>query len=89
MLISQGSSGVRWFAALLVISGLAWRVDGHASPQADGSQAVSESYKQAVASPLRTDDDRSADARRKPLEFLQLTHMRPGMLALDVAAGGG
>jgi predicted methyltransferase len=64
-------------------------VDGYASSQSDGSQAVSESYKQAVASPLRTDEDRSADARRKPLEFLQFTNVRPGMRALDIAASGG
>lgn len=64
-------------------------MDGYASSQSDGSQALSESYKQAVVSPLRTDEDRSADARRKPLEFLQFTNVRPGMLVLDIAAGGG
>lgn len=89
MLISQYGSGARWFPALLVILGLAWGMNGYASPQSDGSQAVSESYKQAVASPIRTDEDRSADAKRKPLEFLQFTNVRPGMLVLDIAAGGG
>lgn len=89
MFISQYGSGARWFSALLVILGLAWGVNGHASPQSDGSQAVSESYKLAVASPIRTDEDRSADAKRKPLEFLRFTNMRPGMLVLDIAAGGG
>jgi predicted methyltransferase len=89
MSISQYSSGARWFPALLVILGLAWGVDGYASSQSDSSQALSESYKQAVASPVRTDEDRSADARRKPLEFLQFTNVRPGMRVLDIAAGGG
>jgi predicted methyltransferase len=87
MLISQYGSGARWFTALLAIVCLA--VDGHASPQSDGSQAVAENYKQAVASPIRTDDDRDADAKRKPLELLQFTDVRPGMRVLDVAAGGG
>ena len=89
MLISQYGSVARQFPTLLVIFGLAWVVNGHASPQADGSQTVSENYQQAVASPLRTDDDRNADAKRKPLEFLQFTNARPGMLVLDVATGGG
>ena len=46
-------------------------------------------YKKAIASPIRTDDDRAADAKRKPLEFLQFAEVRPGMRVLDVAAGGG
>jgi predicted methyltransferase len=89
MLISQYCSAARWFPALLVIFGLVSGVDGYASSQSDGSQALSKSYKQAVASPLRTDEDRDADARRKPLEFLQFTNVRPGMRVLDIAAGGG
>jgi predicted methyltransferase len=89
MLILQYSSGARWFSALLVILGLAWGIDGYASSQSDGSQAIFDSYKQAVASPRRTDEDRNAEAKRKPLEFLQFTNVRPGMRVLDIAAGGG
>jgi predicted methyltransferase len=48
-----------------------------------------DSYKQAVASPIRTDEDRGADTKRKPLEFLQFTNVLPGMRVLDIAAGGG
>jgi predicted methyltransferase len=89
MFISRYSSGSRWFPALLAILGLATGMDGYAASQSDGSPVLSESYKQAVASPLRTDEDRDADARRKPLEFLQFTNVRPGMRVLDIAAGGG
>jgi predicted methyltransferase len=89
MLISQYSSGAQWCPALLVMLGLATGMDGYAASQSDGSQALSESYKQVVASPIRTDEDRSADAKRKPLEFLQFTNVRPGMRVLDIAAGGG
>jgi predicted methyltransferase len=89
MFISRYSSGSRWFPALLAILGLATGMDGYAASQSDGSLVLSESYKQAVASPLRTDEDRDADARRKPLEFLQFTNVRPGMRVLDIAAGGG
>jgi predicted methyltransferase len=89
MLISHYFSGTRWFLALLVILGLALGMDGYASAKTGDSSAEFEIYKQAVASPIRTDDDRDADAKRKPLEFLQFTNVQPGMRVLDVAAGGG
>jgi len=89
MLISEYGLGARRFQALLVILGLAWGINGYASPQSDISQALSDSYKQAVASPIRTDEDRDADAKRKPLEFLQFTNVWPGMRVMDIAAGGG
>lgn len=89
MLISEYGSGARWLQASLVMLGLAWGMNGHAAPQSDSSQALSDSYKQAVASAIRTDDDRDDDARRKPLEFLQFTNVQPGMRVMDVAAGGG
>ncbi len=91
MLISQygAGTGTRWFPALLVVLGMAWGTNGYAELQSDGSQSPAEIYKQAIASPIRTDADRDADTKRKPLEFLQFTNMRPGMLVLDVAAGGG
>ena len=46
-------------------------------------------YKAAIASPARTDDDRKGDAKRKPAEFLEFAHVRPGMKVLDMVAGGG
>ncbi len=82
-------TGVRRFPTLLFILGFAWGVNGLAAPQLNDSQAVPESYQQAIASPLRTDEDRSADAKRNPLDFLQFTHVQPGMRVLDIAAGGG
>jgi predicted methyltransferase len=42
-----------------------------------------------IASPLRTDQDRRMDASRNPAQFLPFTEVRPGMVALDVSAGGG
>ncbi|MGB8077347.1 MAG: class I SAM-dependent methyltransferase [Gallionella sp.] len=74
---------------LLATMGFVFAVNVHASPLSDSQQAVTEGYKQAVASPIRTADDRDADAKRKPLEFLQFTDVLPGMKVLDVAAGGG
>ena len=89
MFISRYGSGARWLAALFATAGLAWAVNSHASSGPDDRQAISDSYRQAVASPIRTDADRDADAQRKPFEFLQFTNVRPGMRVLDIAAGGG
>jgi len=89
MLISQCCLASRLFSALLATLVLAWAVNSYASPQSDVPQAAFDSYKQAVASPIRTDEDRDADAKRKPLEFLQFANVLPGMRVLDIAAGGG
>ena len=89
MFISQYGSAARWLSSALVIFGLVTGADGYASLLSDGSQALAEIYKQAIASPIRTDEDRSADAKRKPLEFLQFTKAQPGMHVLDIAAGSG
>ncbi|MGM9486881.1 class I SAM-dependent methyltransferase [Ideonella sp. YS5] len=42
-----------------------------------------------VASPDRSAADRENDVRRKPAQILAFIGVRPGMVALDVVAGGG
>lgn len=42
-----------------------------------------------IASPDRREADRTNDLRRKPAEMLGFIGIRPGMVALDVVAGGG
>jgi predicted methyltransferase len=42
-----------------------------------------------VASPDRRAADRTNDIRRKPQEMLAFIGLRPGMVALDLSAGGG
>ncbi|MEO8523789.1 MAG: hypothetical protein ABI460_03620 [Caldimonas sp.] len=42
-----------------------------------------------LASPERTDADRTNDVRRKPYEMLNFIAIRPGMVVLDLSAGGG
>lgn len=86
---AQYGTGTRWMFVLLVIWGVASGADGYAAPDRDVALPLFELYKQAVASPIRTEADRNADAKRMPLEFLQFTGVRPGMKVLDVAAGGG
>ena len=42
-----------------------------------------------VASPDRREADRTNDLRRKPADMLAFIGLRPGMVALDLSAGGG
>lgn len=53
------------------------------------SLPAAESYKRAIASPIRSDADRLADATRKPLELLEFARLRQGQQVLDMASGGG
>ena len=46
-------------------------------------------YAAIVASTVRTDDDRSADARRNPVELLKFAQVAPGMKVMDLSAGNG
>lgn len=57
---------------------------------AAGPQPISrEQIAAIVASPERSDADRTNDQRRKPVETLAFIGVREGMVALDVSAGGG
>jgi predicted methyltransferase len=49
----------------------------------------SQQIAQIVASPNRTAADRNNDLRRKPEAILAFIAPRPGMVALDLSAGGG
>ena len=65
---------------------------GCAGPGASSGSAPTLSRSQIeaiVASPDRSDADRRNDVRRKPVEMLAFTGVRPGMTVLDVVAGGG
>ncbi|MCS0588816.1 class I SAM-dependent methyltransferase [Massilia norwichensis] len=74
-------------SALLFSASLLAVLPGVSAIAAD--QPAGGSYQAAIASPIRTDDDRKADAKRKPAEFLAFAGVKPGMKALDIAAGGG
>jgi predicted methyltransferase len=51
--------------------------------------APAAAWEAVINSPLRSDDDRKIDARRKPAQFLEFARVRPGMKVLDLVAGGG
>jgi predicted methyltransferase len=46
-------------------------------------------YASVVADPVRGDEDRIADERRKPVDFLRFAQVQRGMNVLDVSAGSG
>lgn len=89
MSIKCQSTVVRKSSNLLLGICLAYVLAGCAGPGANHGPNDSRLYEQAVSSPVRSDADRLADARRKPIEFLEFAGVKPGMRVLDVAAGGG
>jgi predicted methyltransferase len=72
------------FAALAALAG----VQGCATPPPAGPISP-ERIAAILASPDRTSADRTNDLRRKPAETLAFIGVRPGMVALDLSAGGG
>jgi predicted methyltransferase len=74
--------------AILAAACLAVAFGGCTTPPAQGPSA-SERARKAIASPIRTDQDRRMDASRDPAEFLPFIGVKPGMMVLDVSAGGG
>ena len=77
--------------ALLALSAAAFAGPGFAATQAATAAAtgLQSPYQAAIASPARSDDDRKGDAKRKPAEFLAFAKVRPGMMVMDMATGGG
>ena len=53
------------------------------------AQVSQQRFNDILASPERSAADRTNDIRRKPEHLLPFMGLRPGMVALDVVAGGG
>ena len=70
-------------AAALVVAGMTTAVG------ADSNVLSSERIAELLASPDRSAADRNNDPRRKPAQMLAFIGVRPGMVALDLSAGGG
>jgi predicted methyltransferase len=73
----------RWFAlsAVVLITGC--------QSTAPAGTISREHIAQIVASPDRSAADRTNDQRRKPELMLGFIGLRPGMVAMDISAGGG
>ena len=73
----------RLLPALAILCGVA------ALAQSDGAALSKARIAEIVASPDRIEADRTNDIRRKPEEMLAFIGLRPGLVALDLSAGGG
>jgi len=77
---------------LLVVAGVSAGLflNAHAATaQQSGSPLSSEQIVQIVKSPDRSAADRANDERRKPEQMLGFIGIRPGIVAVDLSAGGG
>ncbi|HQR10918.1 MAG TPA: SAM-dependent methyltransferase [Casimicrobiaceae bacterium] len=72
-----------------LMASLALVLGGCASTTTQDPRAIAERNQKIIDSPIRTDQDRTMDARRKPAELLAFAQVKPGMQVLDVSAGGG
>jgi predicted methyltransferase len=79
------------FAAALILGGCATPMTAPVASQSPPMSSVPNNprYQDIASSPVRTDADRAADARRKPAEFLSFVQPAPGMKVMDIDAGGG
>src|SRR5215204_2822816 len=75
--------------AAIAVSAVLFLSSGVAPAQQSSPQLSSEQIAQIVASPDRSDADRTNDLRRKPEQRLGFSGIRPGMVALDLSAAGG
>ncbi|MDB5793770.1 MAG: putative methyltransferase [Noviherbaspirillum sp.] len=82
-----GLAGFGVCAALLLSLGACGHMGMNSAAQAPtlSTQRIAE----IVASPDRRPADRTNDVRRKPEQTLAFIGVRPGMVALDLSAGGG
>jgi len=63
---------------------------GSGAPAPDRAAVLPpERIAEILASPDRSESDRVNDRRRRPLDMLSFIGMRPGMVVLDLSAGGG
>ncbi|MGZ5238348.1 MAG: class I SAM-dependent methyltransferase [Caldimonas sp.] len=74
-------------AASIVVAGALLACTTVAAPEAAPLSPAR--VAEILASPDRSAADRSNDLRRKPYDMLNFIAIRPGMVALDLSAGGG
>jgi predicted methyltransferase len=77
-------------ASLATLVAVATVIGGCATPPDPRPATLSrERIAEILASPDRSEADRTNDIRRKPDQMLAFIGVRPGMVALDLSAGGG
>jgi predicted methyltransferase len=86
--ISMRTPSTPWSSAISALLALALGACASMAPP-PSSTVSAERIAAIVASPDRSAADRTNDLRRKPEPMLAFIGIRPGMVALDVSAGGG
>jgi predicted methyltransferase len=86
-MIQQPDRKRRGIAASLAMIAAPWGLVATLPGCAARPEAID--VEQVLASPRRPDADRKADVRRQPADLLRLAMVRPGMVVLDIWAGGG
>lgn len=76
-------------AAVVGLLGACAAPDANRSGKATTGDITAARIAEIVASPDRSEADRVNDLRRKPEPMLAFIGIRPGMLVLDLSAGGG
>jgi predicted methyltransferase len=89
MILAPCPRSLSSLASATAALGLVVALGGCATTSAEDARVAAERYRDVIASPVRTDQDRRMDAARRPAEFLPFTQVSPGMQVLDVATGGG
>ncbi len=81
----------RRVALTIAALGVLALVGACATPDSDSAAPSLSSARiaEVIASPDRSAPDRLIDARRKPQDMLTFIGVRPGMVVLDLSAGGG
>ena len=75
--------------AAIAVGAVFFLSSGVAPAQQSSPQLSSEQIARIVASPDRSEADRTNDLRRKPEQMLGFIGIRPGIVALDLSAAGG
>jgi len=91
LLLDSFAGGSRRAALAIVAAGALALVGGCATQAPDNAAPPLSSQRIAelLASPDRSAADRLNDGRRKPQQMLEFIGVRPGLVALDLSAGGG
>lgn len=79
----------RRFAAGLTLAFAAVGGQAQTAPMPSAQPISAQRIAEIVASPDRSAADRTNDQRRKPEQMLAFIGLHPGMIVLDVSAGGG
>jgi predicted methyltransferase len=77
------------FVPALCALGACTQMPSTTSASANPAVLTQERISEIIASPDRSAADRKNDVRRKPAQMLAFIGVRPGMVALDLSAGGG